>query len=265
MIGGKPIQNENFSWDVSANISKNDNKLESLIAGQDNFTFSTTNGGVVDVRAQVGGGYGDIYTTTWLRNDQGQLIVTDEGRPQATSEREKFGNYQPDYTGGITNTFNYKNFTLNFLIDFRIGGDVYSGTDAALDASGVSQRSLQYREGGVVVEGVHSDGTPNTTSISAQDYWGAVSGIGSEYVYDQSNARLRELSLTYRFAKKLLEKTFVQNASVSLTGRNLFFLWKKTDNFDPESSYSTNNFSQGVLFYALPTTKSVGLSLNVKF
>lgn len=265
MIGGKPIQNENFSWDVSANISKNDNKLESLIAGQDNFTFSTTNGGIVDVRAQVGGGYGDIYTTTWLRNDQGQLIVTDEGRPQATSERQKFGNYQPDYTGGITNTFNYKNFTLNFLIDFRIGGDVYSGTDAALDASGVSKRSLQYREGGVVVQGVHSDGTPNTTSISAQDYWGAVSGIGSEYVYDQSNARLRELSLTYRFAKKLLEKTFVQNASVSLTGRNLFFLWKKTDNFDPESSYSTNNFSQGVLFYALPTTKSVGLSLNVKF
>jgi TonB-linked SusC/RagA family outer membrane protein len=265
MIGGKPIQNENFSWDVSANISKNDNKLESLIEGQDNFTFSTTNGGVVDVRAQVGGGYGDIYTTTWLRNDQGQLILTDEGRPQATSEREKFGNYQPDYTGGITNTFNYKNFSLNFLIDFRIGGDVYSGTDAALDASGVSKRSLQYREGGIVVQGVHSDGTPNTTSISAQDYWGAVSGIGSEYVYDQSNARLRELSLTYRFAKKLLEKTFVQNASVSLTGRNLFFLWKKTDNFDPESSYSTNNFSQGVLFYALPTTKSVGLSLNVNF
>ncbi|MFH4965687.1 SusC/RagA family TonB-linked outer membrane protein [Gaetbulibacter sp. M235] len=265
LVGGKPIQNENFSWDISANISKNDNKLESLIEGQDNFTFSTSNGGVVDVRAQVGGGYGDIYTTTWLRNDQGQLIVTDEGRPQATSEREKFGNYQPDYTGGITNTFNYKNFTLNFLVDFRIGGDVYSGTDAALDASGVSKRSLQFREGGVVVDGVHSDGTPNTTSISAQDYWGAVSGIGSEYVYDQSNARLRELSLTYSFPKKLLEKTFVQNVSLSLTGRNLFFLWKKTDNFDPESSYSTNNFSQGVLFYALPTTKSYGLSLNVNF
>ncbi|WP_339916046.1 SusC/RagA family TonB-linked outer membrane protein [Yeosuana marina] len=265
MIGGKPIQNENFTWDISANISKNDNKLESLIEGQDNFTFSTTNGGVVDVRAQVGGGYGDIYTTTWLRNDQGQLIVTDEGRPQATSEREKFGNYQPDYTGGITNTFNYKNFALNFLIDFRIGGDVYSGTDAALDATGVSKRSLQYREGGIVVDGVLADGTPNTTSISAQDYWGAVSGIGSEYVYDQSNARLRELSLTYRFPKNILEKTFIQNASLSLTGRNLFFLWKKTDNFDPESSYSTNNFSQGVLFYALPTTKSYGLSLNVKF
>tara|TARA_R110002050_G_scaffold204522_4_gene340154 strand:- start:68368 stop:71487 length:3120 start_codon:yes stop_codon:yes gene_type:complete len=265
LLGGSPIQNQNFKWDISANISKNDNKLESLIEGQDNFTFSSSNGGIVDVRAQVGGGYGDIYTTTWLRNDAGQLILTDEGRPQATSEREKFGNYQPDYTGGVTNTFNYKNFALNLLVDFRIGGNVYSGTDAALDASGVSKRSLQYREGGVVVDGVLEDGTTNTTSISAQDYWGAVSNIGSEYVYDQSNARLRELSLTYRVPKKILEKTFVQNVSLSLTGRNLFFLWKKTDNFDPESTYSTNNFSQGVLFYALPTTKSYGLSLNVNF
>ncbi|WP_242203799.1 SusC/RagA family TonB-linked outer membrane protein [Aestuariivivens insulae] len=270
LIGGKPIQNDNFSWDISANISHNNNKLVSLIEGQDNFTFSSSNGGIVDVRAQVGGGFGDIYTTTWKRNDAGQLLLTEEGRPQATSEREKFGNYQPDYSGGITNTFNYKNWSLNALVDFRIGGEVFSFTDAALDAAGVTKRSLQYREGGVVVEGVYDEGTTNegasnTTNISAQDYWGAVSGIGSEYVYDQTNARLRELSLTYRFPKSLLEKTFIQNASVSFTGRNLFFLWKKADNFDPESSYSTNNFGQGVLFYALPTTKSFGLSLNVNF
>ncbi|MDU8886032.1 SusC/RagA family TonB-linked outer membrane protein [Yeosuana sp. MJ-SS3] len=270
LLGGKPIQNDNFSWDVSANISHNDNKLESLIDGQDNFTFSSSNGGIVDVRAQVGGGYGDIYTTTWKRNDAGQLLLTEEGRPQATSEREKFGNYQPDYTGGVTNTFNYKNWTLNFLVDFRIGGEVFSYTDSQLDAAGVTKNSLQYREGGVVVEGVYDEGTTNpgatnTTNISGQDYWGAVSGIGSEYVYDQSNARLRELSLTYRVPKEILDKTFIRNASLSFTGRNLFFLWKKTDNFDPESSYSTNNFSQGVLFYALPTTKSLGLSLNVNF
>jgi len=270
MLGGKPIKNDNFSWDVSANISHNTNKLVSLIEGQENFTFSSSNGGIVDVRAQVGGDYGDIYTTTWKRNDAGQLLLTQEGRPQATSAREKFGNYQPDYTGGVTNTFNYKNWTLNFLVDFRIGGDVFSYTDSQLDATGVSKRSLQYREGGVVVEGVYDAGTtnpgsPNTTSISAQDYWGAVSGIGSEYVFDQSNARLRELSLTYRLPKELLDKTFITNASLSFTGRNLFFLWKKADNFDPESSYSTNNFSQGVLFYALPTTRSFGLSLNVNF
>jgi TonB-linked SusC/RagA family outer membrane protein len=270
LIGGKPIVTEDFSWDISANISHNNNKLVSLIDGQDNFTFSSSNGGIVDVRAQVGDGYGDIYTTTWKRNDAGQLLLTEEGRPQATSEREKFGNYQPDYTGGITNTFNYKNWALNFLIDFRIGGEVFSFTDSALDGAGVTERSLQYRETGVVVDGVYDEGTSNpgaqnTTSISAQDYWGAASAVGSEYVYDQSNARLRELSLSYRFPRSILDKTFIKSASISFTGRNLFFLWKKVDNFDPESSYSTNNFSQGVLFYALPTTRSVGLSLNVNF
>ncbi|UOB18278.1 SusC/RagA family TonB-linked outer membrane protein [Abyssalbus ytuae] len=269
LIGGTPVQSENFKWDTSINISKNKNKLESLIEGQDNFTFSSSNGGIVDVRAQVGGGFGDIYTTTWLRNDAGQLILTSEGRPQATSERVKQGNYQPDAVGGFTNTFSYKNFTLNTLIDFRLGGDVYSFTDASLDDTGVSKRSLQFRESGVVVEGVVDDGTgnfiPNTTTISAQDYWGAVSNIGSEYVYDQTNVRLREVSLTYRFPKKLLDKTFITNAAVSLTGRNLFFLYKKVDNFDPESSYSTSNFRQGVLFYSLPTTRSLGLSLNVNF
>jgi hypothetical protein len=265
MIGGTPVRNDNFEWDISANISGNDNKLVSLIEGQERFTFSTSNGGEVDVRAQVGEGYGDIYTKEWLRNDAGQMVVTDEGIPQAASERTKSGNYQPDFTGGLINTLNYKNFSLNFLIDFRIGGDVYSATDAGLDASGVSKRSLEYREGGIVVDGVKEDGTANTTSISGQQYWSAVSGISSEYVYDQSNARLRELSLSYNFPKELLADTFIQNASLSLTGRNLFFLWKKVDNFDPEASYSTNNFGQGVLYYALPTTRSLGVSLNVNF
>ncbi|WP_431126353.1 SusC/RagA family TonB-linked outer membrane protein [Flagellimonas flava] len=269
LIGGTPIQTDNFTWDISANISKNENKLVSLIDGQDNFRFSSSNGGVVDVRAQVGDGYGDIYTTTWARNDAGELLVSAEGRPRATTEREKFGNYQPDYSGGITNTFTYKNFTVNTLVDFRVGGEVFSFTDSQLDASGVSERSLEFRDGGVLVEGVIDNGdgtfTPNTTTISAQDYWGSVSGIGSEYVYDQTNFRLRELSVSYQFPNKLLKDTFIQNASLSFIGRNLFFIYKKADNFDPESSYSTSNFGQGVLFYALPTSRSLGLSLNVNF
>jgi TonB-linked SusC/RagA family outer membrane protein len=269
LVGGRPIQTQNFSWDVSANVSRNKNKLESLIDGQDFFEFSSSNSGTVSTVARVGEGFGDIEATTWLRNDAGEIVVTAEGRPQATSERVKVGNYQPDAVGGFTNTFRYKNLTLNTLIDFRIGGEVYSGTDAGLDAQGVSTRSLEFREGGVLVDGVvdNGDGTfsPNTTTISAQDYWGSVSGIGSEYVYDQTNFRLREVSLTYNFPKKLLDKTFLTGASLSAVGRNLLFLYKKVDNFDPESSYSTSNFSQGVLFYALPTTRSFGLTLNVNF
>lgn len=269
LVGGTPVDNENFTWNTSFNIAKNENELVSLIDGQDNFTFSSSNSGIVDVRAEVGDGYGDIYTTDWLRNEAGELILTAEGRPQATAERIKMGNYQPDLTGGFTNTFRYKDLTLNALVDFRIGGEVFSATDAGLDASGVSERSLLYREDGVVVPGVIDDGegnfSANSIRISAQDYWGSVSGVGSEYVYSQTNVRLRELSLTYNLPARFLDKSFFTDLSLSAVGRNLFFFYKETDNFDPESSYSTSNLGQGVLYYALPTTKSIGLSLNVKF
>ncbi|MEM7369731.1 MAG: SusC/RagA family TonB-linked outer membrane protein [Bacteroidota bacterium] len=269
LLGGTPAKTANFRWDISANVSRNRNELVSLIEGQENFNFSSSNGGIVDVRAQVDGGYGDIYATTWLRNDAGQLILTTEGRPQATSERELFGNYQPDLTGGFTNTFRFKNISLNALIDFRIGGEVFNFTEIGMDASGVSRRSLEYRESGILVDGVveEADGTfsPNTTTISAQDYWQAVSSIGSEYIFDQTNVRLRELSVSYSLPKGFLSDVFVSSPSISLIGRNLFFLYKNVDNFDPESSYATGNFSQGVLWYALPTTRSIGASLNLNF
>lgn len=269
LIGGSPVQTSNFRWDASVNFSSNKNKLVSLIEGQDNFQLTSSNSGVVDVRAQVDEGFGDIYTTTWLRNDAGDLILTAEGFPQATSEREKFGNFQPDLTGGLTNIFSFKNFSLNTLIDFRIGGEVYAFTESALDAGGVSERTLEYREEGILVDGVieQEDGSfaRNTTTISAQDYWTSVSGIGSEYVYDQTNIRLRELGLSYRISKDALSNIGIGSATISIIGRNLFFLYKNVDNFDPESSYATGNFSQGVLFYSLPTTKSFGFSLNVNF
>lgn len=269
LIGGVPVQRGEFSWDVSANISRNKNTLESLIEGQDSYTLSASNSAIASVVAKVGEDYGDIYTTTWLRNDEGQLILTAEGRPQATAEREKFGNYQPDYSGGFSNRLRYKNFALNALIDFRIGGEVFSYSDAAMDANGVSKRSLQFREEGVLVEGVveQPDGSyaPNTETITAQEYWGAVSSIGSEYVYDQTNFRLREISLTYVLPRVWLARTFIRSASVSVIGRNLLFLDKELESFDPESSYATGNVGQGVLWFPLPVTRSFGFSVNVNF
>jgi len=268
MIGGIPIKTDNFEWNINANIASNKNKLVSLIDGQDFFKFTSVNSGIVDVRAQVGEGFGDIYGTDWLRTDDGKLLLTANGLPQATQERVKLGNYQPDFTGGLTNTFTYKNVSLNFLVGFRIGGQVYSGTDAGLDRNGVSTRTLKYRDGGVTLDGVWDDnGTlkTNTNNITAQQYWGAVTGIASEYVYDQTNVRLRELSVSYRFSPKMLNKSFINSATLSLVGRNLFFLYKKSENFDPETSYSTSNFAQGVLYYNLPSTSSVGLNLNIKF
>lgn len=272
LVGGVPLRTAGFTWEISANIAHNKNTLDELIQDLDNYTFSTTNGGSVAVRATAGGGYGDIYGTTWMRSPDGEIVVNADGVPVASSEHVYLGNYQPDWIGGVTNSLSYRNISLKFLIDARIGGEVYSGADAGLDASGASVRSLQYREGGVVIDGVVNTGTaeepvyePNTENITAQRYFGALTGIASNYVYDQTNIRMREVSLIYRLPSALLANTFIKKASIGLVGRNLFFLTRKIDNFDPESSYSTTSFAQGVLFYNLPTTRSYGFSVKIDF
>jgi len=134
-----------------------------------------------------------------------------------------------------------------------------------MDANGTSERTLKYREEGVVIDGVRTDGTTNTAQINAGTYWGSYSSIASNYIYDQTNIRLRELALTYNLPRTMLEKTFIKGLSVGVTGRNLFFIYRAIDNFDPEGSFSVSNFAQGVLFYTMPTTRSVGFNVSVKF
>jgi len=269
LLGGTPIDLPDLSWDVSVNFSTNKNELNKLIEGTETYEFGVTNSGNIIVQGTVGGGFGEIYGTEWLRNDAGELVVDEIGRPRATSEKVKLGNYQPDWVGGMTNTIKYRDITLKFLIDARIGGEVYSGTDASLDGSGVSDRTLKYREEGVVLDAVveQEDGSyvANDSRITAQQYWGSVSGIGSEYVYDQTNVRLREASLIWNVPNAFLGEGFVKSASVGVVARNLFFLYKEVDNFDPELSYSTSSFSQGILYNPLPSSRSLGFNVNLKF
>ncbi len=270
-LGGIPVSMGNFTWEISANAAHNKNKLVKLIKGVDKYIFSTTNSGNVIVQATVGGGYGDIYGTDWKRTGDGSLVVDAQGRPLATSKKVYLGNYQPDWTGGLTNIFRYKKFTLNTLIDIRVGGKLFSGTDASMDASGVSDRTLKYRNG-VTLDAVYNSGTPekpvwtkNTSQITGQQYWGSVSKIASNYVYSQTFVMLREVSFIYHLPKQLFKSNFINSVSIGIVGRNLAFLYKKMKNFDPISSYSTSNYAQGVLYFTPPTTRSIGFNINVKF
>ncbi|WP_321375383.1 SusC/RagA family TonB-linked outer membrane protein [uncultured Draconibacterium sp.] len=269
LVGGIPVRTGDFSWETSVNFSKNNNKLVELTEDLDSYVYNESNSGNIRLQATVGGGYGDLYGTTWRTNDAGQIVVDANGRPQASTEKEYLGNSQPDWTAGFTNTFTYKDVSLRFLIDARIGGQIYSQTNAALVGSGVVKETLQYREEGIVVDGVvlQDDGsyTQNTTEISAQDYWGSVSGIASEYVFDQTNVRLRELVLSYNVPQSLIRDTFIQGATIGLVGRNLFFIYKDIDHVDPESSLGTGNNGQGILSYNLPTARSIGFNVNIKF
>ncbi len=266
LIGGKPIQTPNFSWDVSFIYSKNKNELIELIDGLEGTPLNSTNSGNVSIRAEVGGGIGDIYGTVWDTDDSGNLLVNAEGRPQASSEREFLGNAQPDWIGSITNTLSYKNFSLRFLIDGRFGGEIYSSTSANLDGTGVSERSLQYRESGIVIDAINTGtGSQNTENITAQEYWSSYSGIAEHYVYDQTNIRLREFVLNYRVPSNVVKKIGMTSATVGLIGRNLFFFYKKAKDIDPDATLGTGLSGQGISINNVPTVRSFGVNVNLKF
>lgn len=264
MLGGVPIQNENFRWDISANMSRNKNELVELIDGLDYTVLNSL--GDLSIRAEVGGGIGDIYGTTWKTNENGERVVNAEGFPVASNERVKLGNAQPDFIGGLTNNFTYKNWNLRFLVDGRFGGEIYSATSSYLDAAGVSERSLEFRDGGVTIDAINEGtGAPNDIQISAQQYWSNYSGITSNYVYDQTNVRLREFALTYRLPGESIDNIGLTSASVGLIGRNLFFIYKAADDIDPDASIGTGLSGQGISLNNAPTIRSLGLNINIKF
>lgn len=264
MLGGVPIQNENFRWDISANMSRNKNELVELIDGLDYTVLNSL--GDLSVRAEVGGGIGDIYGTTWKTDENGERVVNAEGFPVASNEREKLGNAQPDFIGGLTNTFTYKNWNLRFLVDGRFGGEIYSATSSYLDAAGVSERSLEFRDDGITIDAINEGtGEQNDIQISGQQYWSNYSDITSNYVYDQTNVRLREFALTYRLPGGAIDNIGLTSASVGLIGRNLFFIYRAAEDIDPDTSIGTGLSGQGISLNNAPTIRSLGLNINIKF
>jgi hypothetical protein len=254
------LDTENFSWNTSLFYSKNENKIEELIEGVDSFRYNTSTDGNVAITATEGGSIGDIYGRVWTGEVDADGVPIGSAAPDVL-----LGNAQPDWKGGWSNTIKYKDLSLSFLIDARIGGNVYSQTSADLDRNGVSERSLQYRETGVTVGGTNTGtGATNTESITAQQYWTAMSDISENYIYDQDNIRLRELALGYNIPLKS-NKVGLQSASVQLVGRNLFFLMNKAEDIDPESMLGTSIGVQGLSHNAMPTLRSIGLNLNLTF
>ncbi len=263
-LGGTPVSSQNFTWNTSVFFSKNENKLVELIDDIDSITYLNTNSGNLSLRASVGGGIGDIYGSVWDTDDSGRNLVNVNGIPIASSPDKLLGSAQPDWLGGWSNSFSYKDVSLSFLIDARIGGQLYSQTSASLDSNGVSERSLLYRDSGVTLDAINTDtNAPNSTSITGQEYWGAMSGIAENYIYDQDNIRLREFALGYRITG--VENIGLQNATIQLIGRNLFFLSKNAEDIDPEAMLGTALGAQGISQNNLPTLRSVGFNLTLNF
>jgi TonB-linked SusC/RagA family outer membrane protein len=240
VLSGTPVQSRNFSWDASVNYSHNNNKVIRLTEGSTN--------------RLVGGSIGDIWLRGWRTDDQGRRLVDNNGRPLFATGETRVGNSNPDFMLGLSNTFSHKNLSLGFLIDYRHGGVVNALIQSVLDVGGHSTRTLEGREGGLILDAYTVDGQKNTKSITSESYWSNVNGTG--YDYSATNIRLREVILGYSLPQSIVARTggFINSAKLSLVGRNLFF-FRNDAPIDPEAS----------LNYAQPTTRNIGLNLKLSF
>jgi len=256
-----PIRGENFSWDATINFAHNNNEIIKLTETVSSAILRDDR--MAQIVAEEGGSFGDMYVKGWKRDELGRRLVDEEGAPLLTSDRSVFlGNYNPDYMVGFSNTFKYSDFSLRFLIDARIGGYVISGTQALMDSDGHSARSLEGRENGLVLDAYTVDGNRNTQSVDAQTYWSTIGDrypTGELYAYSASNVRLRELVFGYQIPGDM---GFFKDARVSIVGRDLFFFYKPAP-VDPEVTLGTS--AGGLEYAALPSTRTLGLNLNLTF
>ncbi|WP_053990873.1 SusC/RagA family TonB-linked outer membrane protein [Mangrovimonas sp. TPBH4] len=264
VLNATPVQTDKFSWDSSVNFAQNDNEVisvhPSLQDGEAIITARGVNG--YEYSLIEGEDFGSIKARSLVRDENGTPVINSSGTLMST-DFETVAHAQPDFTLGWNNTFEFGNFTLNVLIDGKFGGDVMSVTEAVNDKYGVSQASADVRNtNGGMVDVVDESGV--ASQITAQEYFNAIGGrdgMLGEYVYDATNVSLRELSLGYRLN---LQDKFIDDVSFSLIANNLFFFYKDAP-FDPNVAASTGLGLQGVDIYNQPSTRSIGLNINVNF
>lgn len=279
LLTGTPITGRAVNWDVSFNIARNRNRVISLIEGNDILNIEEPRTQTVFVQHRTGHPFGVIAGWVQKTTEDGIPIFEPNGAPVQSDQMEVIGNGVPDWTGGINNTLSFKGFSLSALVDFRIGGDLYSGTNLRLTQWGLHKQTLQGRLGeeplvvnGVVQAGEDSQGNPvyeeftkELTPGEAQNYWNQTGNrVQDHFIYDGSFAKLRQLTFGYSFPSSLLGKTPFQTLNLSFVGRNLAILWKNVENIDPEANYTSGN-AQGLDYFGMPQTRTFGFNLRATF
>ena len=236
--------------------------------------------GGVSINATPGEPYGTIRGTDYIYDDSGNKVVGSNGYYLTTpNSNEIIGNILPEWTGGVQNTFQYKNLSLGFLIDVQKGGDIFSLDTWYGQATGVYDQSVGTNDlgnpmrntlangGGIVLPGVNENGEPNSTRADFSTYanpYGYARDANAGHVYDASFVKLREANLTYAFGEEMIDRLPFTRASVSLIGRNIWIIHKNIPYSDPESGLSAGNV-QGYQSGAYPTFREIGASLKLNF
>ena len=292
-LNGRALQIKDFAWDFGINFSKNSNKVKSLTEGMDYFEIEKAMWCNVSVGAEVGKNFGSIIGPDFKRNANGDILINAEtGLPVYDETTRTLGNASWDWTGGFYHTLSYKNFRLSAAFDVKVGADIFSMSMRSAFQTGKAPETLEGREAwytseekrlasgmtiqewraagkcnGFYAPGVidNGDGTyrPNDVAIDPQTYWESVSrNAPSMFIYDNSYVKCREITFGYTFPEKKLGK-FVKALNVSFVARNPFIIWKNIPNIDPDSGYNTSGM--GLEYGSLPSRRSYGINVNMKF
>lgn len=291
-LGITAVKLSGFRWDINANFAANhsevvvlDGNIQTyqLINNAGHYSFSR-------IHAQVGAPYGNIVGYAYKRAPDGQIIVSPAGKYERESETSVLGNITPDWIGGLNNTFSYKGFSLNVLLDFVQGGDVASATKYEMTRKGTGAWTVEGRRPvprdaagepmpytGVldgVVEITDASGNvtgyeKNTTAVPGMRYWAnrAWDGISEEFVEDGSYISLREVMFSYKFQPSILKKTPFTGLTITAVGRNLAYLQNGMDylGLSPESAPNTAGGASGIEALAVPSTRSYGFNIKLTF
>jgi len=272
-----PVKSKNFSWNVSANWSMNRNKVMSLpeeYTGDNYYTISTV-AGVLYYNAVVGGSLGDLYGFKLVRNADGQVVYDPTtGLPSRPDRVEKVGNAFPKWRAGLQNDFKIKNWQISFSFDGQYGGMAYSQTHHKMSEQGKLENTLMGRDnpsGTIVGQGVvlNSDGTysPNTKAVGLAAYYGDYyrrANIETN-TFDTSFIKLRDARIAYSFSKDVIAPLKLTELTLAVFGKNLW-MWTKFPMFDPEvAALNDSTITPGAEIGQLPTARTVGFQVNLKF
>lgn len=259
-VNVNPIRLKNVDWNVGFNWTKIDNYVDELAPGVESIFM----GGFVtpQVRAGIGDKFPVIYGVGYLRDDNGNLIVDENGVPQAGKD-QVIGRVAPDFILGFNTSLRLWKLNISAVFDWKCGGQMYSGTNGLLDYFGVSKATEGRGTESFIVEGVKADGSKNDIEIKGeeawQNYYQTINNIDEASIYNSSFLKLREVSLSY----PVLEKNWM-TVNVNVFARNIL-VWSEFPNFDPESSQGNNNMTGAFERYSMPQTSSYGFGVNVKF
>lgn len=253
------ISTKDFRWTTGVNLSYNDNKILETYTALDGTTddcIMSASGVEIQTKFVKGGSYGDLYGKDFLYGNDGKIKIQD-GKPVLTSEYNRYlGNSNAKFNFGWNNTLSYKDFSLYFLIDGKVGGKVISLTQAEMDFAGLSERSAEAR---LVNDGMVT--LPDGQQITARNYYETVGGAHLDCIYKGTNVRLREISLGYTFYDLIGPS---KHLTLSLIARNVGFLYKDSP-VDPDISATAANAFGGVDSFTLPTTRSFGFNIKLTY